>query len=101
MEERCHPSQSRKNLTTRLSRQITQVRRTSAFLPRASTTTFKSICPLPRTSKSITQFSKRCGITSFMSKEVRDFLFRALMFEADAAEFQQAGIQIGADTSRT
>jgi len=29
--------------------------------------------------------------------ELRDFLFRGLMFEADAGSFQSAGIQVGAD----
>lgn len=33
------------------------------------------------------------------NKDLRDFLFRGLMFEAEASEFQQAGIQIGADQS--
>jgi HEPN superfamily Swt1-like protein len=32
------------------------------------------------------------------SSELRDFLFRGLMFEAEAANFQTAGIQVGADT---
>lgn len=32
-----------------------------------------------------------------MSKDLRDFLFRGLMFEAEAAGFQAAGIQVGAD----
>ena len=31
-----------------------------------------------------------------MTKDVRDFLFRGLMFEAEASDFQRAGIQIGA-----
>jgi hypothetical protein len=31
-----------------------------------------------------------------MSKELRDFLFRGLMFEAEAEIFRRAGIQIGA-----
>lgn len=31
------------------------------------------------------------------AKDLRDFLFRGLMFEAEAAEFQAAGIQVGAD----
>jgi hypothetical protein len=31
-----------------------------------------------------------------MSKELRDFMFRGLMFEAEVSEFQRAGIQIGA-----
>jgi hypothetical protein len=31
------------------------------------------------------------------STDLRDFLFRGLMFEAEAAAFQSAGIQIGAD----
>jgi hypothetical protein len=31
-----------------------------------------------------------------MSKDVRDFLFRGLMFEAEAERFRRAGIQIGA-----
>jgi hypothetical protein len=34
-----------------------------------------------------------------MSKEVRDFLFRGLMFEAEAESFRLAGIQIGADST--
>ena len=32
-----------------------------------------------------------------MTKELRDFLFRGLMFESEAANFQAAGIQVGAD----
>ncbi|WP_210209278.1 hypothetical protein [Ciceribacter sp. T2.26MG-112.2] len=31
------------------------------------------------------------------TKELRDFLFRGLMFEAEASHFQSAGIQVGAD----
>jgi len=31
-------------------------------------------------------------------KDLRDFLFRGLMFEADAKQFQSAGIQVGADS---
>ena len=34
-------------------------------------------------------------------KELRDFLFRGLMFEAEATEFQRAGIQVGADQNTT
>ena len=34
-------------------------------------------------------------------KELRDFLFRGLMFEAEATAFQSAGIQVGADTHET
>ncbi len=34
-------------------------------------------------------------------KNVRDFLFRGLMFEAESTVFKSAGIQIGADTSIT
>lgn len=33
-------------------------------------------------------------------KDLRDFLFRGLMFEAEAGGFQSAGIQVGADTSQ-
>ena len=33
--------------------------------------------------------------------ELRDFLFRGLLFEAEAAVFQDAGIQIGADQTET
>lgn len=33
-------------------------------------------------------------------KDLRDFLFRGLMFEAEAMSFQSAGIQVGADTSQ-
>jgi hypothetical protein len=32
-------------------------------------------------------------------KNLRDFLFRGLMFEAEASIFQKAGIQVGADQS--
>ena len=32
------------------------------------------------------------------NKDIRDFLFRGLMFEAEASNFQDAGIQVGADT---
>ncbi len=34
------------------------------------------------------------------SSDLRDYLFRGLMFEAEAATFQTAGIQVGADTSQ-
>lgn len=34
-----------------------------------------------------------------MTKNIRDFLFRGLMFESEAAAFQAAGIQVGADLS--
>lgn len=33
------------------------------------------------------------------NKDIRDFLFRGLMFESEATKFQHAGIQIGADLS--
>lgn len=33
-------------------------------------------------------------------KDLRDYLFRGLMFESEANEFQSAGIQVGADTSQ-
>jgi len=33
------------------------------------------------------------------NKDVRDFMFRGLMFEAEAGTFQKAGIQIGADST--
>lgn len=36
---------------------------------------------------------------SSTKKNVRDFLFRGLMFEAEASTFQNAGIQIGASSS--
>lgn len=32
-------------------------------------------------------------------KDIRDFIFRGLMFESEATKFQNAGIQIGADSS--
>lgn len=35
------------------------------------------------------------------NSEVRDFLFRGLMFESEAISFQRAGIQIGADAAAT
>lgn len=34
-----------------------------------------------------------------VKKDLRDFLFRGLMFESEASAFQHAGIQIGADIS--
>jgi hypothetical protein len=34
------------------------------------------------------------------SKDLRDFLFRGLMFEAEAGTFQTAGIQVGADMAQ-
>ncbi len=33
------------------------------------------------------------------NKDVRDFLFRGLMFESEAEKFRRAGIQIGADST--
>jgi hypothetical protein len=33
------------------------------------------------------------------TKDLRDFLFRGLMFESEASAFQAAGIQVGADQS--
>lgn len=33
------------------------------------------------------------------NKDVRDFMFRGLMFESEAATFQRAGIKVGADSS--
>lgn len=35
------------------------------------------------------------------NKDIRDFMFRGLMFESEATGFQRAGIQIGADASET
>lgn len=34
-----------------------------------------------------------------MNKDIRDFLFRGLMFESEASRFQKAGIEIGANSS--
>lgn len=34
------------------------------------------------------------------TKDIRDFLFRGLMFESEAGEFQAAGIQVGADAGQ-
>ncbi|WP_439821915.1 Swt1 family HEPN domain-containing protein [Pseudomonas sp. HLG18] len=34
-------------------------------------------------------------------KELRDFMFRGLLFEAEASVFQRAGIKIGADQTET
>jgi hypothetical protein len=34
-------------------------------------------------------------------KDIRDFFFRGLMFESEATKFQNAGIQIGADSKYT
>lgn len=36
-----------------------------------------------------------------LSKDLRDFLFRGLMFESEASVFQGAGIQIGANSAET
>lgn len=33
-------------------------------------------------------------------RDLRDFLFRGLMFESEAGDFQAAGIQVGADTGQ-
>jgi len=38
---------------------------------------------------------------SNIKKDLRDFLFRGLMFDAEATEFQSAGIQIGSDLRET
>ncbi|MCD8566323.1 MAG: hypothetical protein LRY36_00010 [Alphaproteobacteria bacterium] len=35
------------------------------------------------------------------NKDIRDFMFRGLMFESEATVFQNAGIQIGADATAT
>src|SRR2546425_10344336 len=43
--------------------------------------------------------SSHFGSTSLKNKDVRDFLFRGLMFEAEAERFRRAGIQIGADST--
>ena len=37
---------------------------------------------------------------SSQTSDLRDFLFRGLMFEAEASRFQAAGIQVGADTAQ-
>ena len=34
------------------------------------------------------------------NKDLRDFLFRGLMFEAEAETFRRAGIQVGADSTK-
>ena len=34
-------------------------------------------------------------------KDLRDFLFRGLLFESEATEFQKAGIKVGADQTET
>ena len=36
-----------------------------------------------------------------MTKDVRDFLFRGLMFESEADRFRRAGIQIGSSSSHS
>jgi len=38
--------------------------------------------------------------SSESGKNLRDFLFRGLMFESEAIAFQNAGIQVGADTNQ-
>ncbi len=42
-----------------------------------------------------------CGSTFMKNKDLRDFLFRGLMFEAEAETFRRAGIQVGTDASKT
>ncbi len=42
--------------------------------------------------------SSHFGRTSLQAKDLTDFLFRGLMFEAEASNFQAAGIQVGADS---
>lgn len=53
-------------------------------------------------SKSSMRSSSHCGSIYLTSrrKELRDFMFRGLMFESEAAAFQKAGIQVGADTGQ-
>jgi Swt1-like HEPN len=48
------------------------------------------------------QFLGRCGSISLTDQksQIRDFMFRGLMFESEAAAFQAAGIQVGADTDQ-
>ena len=48
------------------------------------------------------RFSSRSGSTSLTNKrkDLRDFMFRGLMFESDAAGFQAAGIQVGANVGQ-
>jgi hypothetical protein len=43
--------------------------------------------------------SSRCGsiFLTDQKSQLRDFMFRGLMFESEAAAFQAAGIQVGAD----
>jgi hypothetical protein len=36
-----------------------------------------------------------------MNRDIRDFLFRGLMFESEAGAFQSAGIQVGANPTAT
>src|SRR6266849_7568548 len=45
------------------------------------------------------QSSNLYGSNCLKNKDVRDFLFRGLMFEAEAERFRRAGIQIGASIS--
>lgn len=53
---------------------------------------------LPAT-KDVEVYNAIFKFTSLNSKDVRDFLFRGLMFEAEAETFRRARIQIGADSS--
>src|SRR5438034_6113744 len=65
-------------------------------------TTFRSTYLPRRTLKSSTQSSNLCGSTFLTEQKraLRDFMFRGLMFESEAAEFQRAGIQVGADVGQ-
>lgn len=45
------------------------------------------------------RYSNLCGYISLTNNDLRDFLFRGLMFEAEAEPFRLAGIRIGADIS--
>ena len=48
-------------------------------------------------SRCTTRSSSPFGSICLKNKDLRDFMFRGLMFEAEAAQFQVAGIQVGAD----
>jgi hypothetical protein len=45
--------------------------------------------------------SSRCEITSLTSSSLRDFIFRGMLFDAEAEQFRRAGIKIGLDRRGT
>src|SRR5262249_5582958 len=62
-------------------------------------TTSKFTCRPRKTSRFTTQSSSQFGSTSLTKPltHLRDWMFRGLLFEAEAEKFRSAGLRIGAD----